>query len=61
MLDWLGVNHRDAALIRDGNRLREAVESVVAEGKHLTRDLGGLAKTDEAANAVLSQLAMELA
>ena len=61
MLDWLGVNHQDAALIRDGNRLREAVESVVAEGKHLTRDLGGLAKTDEAANAVLSQLAMELA
>ena len=52
MLDWLGIKHDIPAMVDDGRRLREAVETVVAEGKVLTRDLGGTAGTEEAAKAV---------
>lgn len=56
MLDWLGIKHDNAAMREDGNRLREAVEDVVARGDVLTRDLGGNVGTDAAANAVLDTL-----
>ncbi|SLN31808.1 3-isopropylmalate dehydrogenase [Pseudoruegeria aquimaris] len=56
MLDWLGIKHDVPAMVADGNRLREAVEDVVARGEVLTRDLGGKAGTDEAAAAVLETL-----
>lgn len=56
MLDWLGLKHDTAALRADGTRLREAVEDVVAQGIHLTRDLGGAAGTQAAADAVLDAL-----
>lgn len=57
MLDWLGIKHDNTAMIEDGTRLREAVEQVVARGDVLTRDLGGNADTDRAADAVLAALA----
>ncbi|QBF29947.1 isocitrate/isopropylmalate dehydrogenase family protein [Thalassococcus sp. S3] len=56
MLDWLGLRHDNDAMVRDGARLREAVERVVAEGRALTRDLGGEAGTAVAADAVLDAL-----
>ncbi|SHG86180.1 isocitrate/isopropylmalate dehydrogenase family protein [Cognatishimia maritima] len=56
MLDWLGLEKGNAAMVEDARRLREAVEDVVAEGRVLTRDLGGSAGTDEAARAVLDML-----
>ncbi|SET47978.1 isocitrate/isopropylmalate dehydrogenase family protein [Oceanicella actignis] len=56
MLDWLGVRHGVPAMVADGNRLRQAVEEVVARGKALTPDLGGKAGTEEAAAAVLDTL-----
>ncbi|QTN36785.1 isocitrate/isopropylmalate dehydrogenase family protein [Cognatishimia activa] len=59
MLDWLGIKHSNEALVADGNRLREAVERVVARGKTLTRDLGGTSGTDDAAAAVQALVAME--
>jgi 3-isopropylmalate dehydrogenase len=58
MLDWLGIKHDNAAMVADGTRLREAVETVVATGTHLTRDLGGTATTTEAADAVMSTLGL---
>ncbi|MDC0738266.1 isocitrate/isopropylmalate family dehydrogenase [Cognatishimia sp. SS12] len=61
MLDWLGIKHDNAEMAADGKRLREAVEAVVAEGKVLTRDLGGTAGTAEAATAVQAQLVLEVA
>lgn len=57
MLDWLGVKHDNAAMRKDANRLRLAVEGVVANGTALTRDLGGTASTQEAAEAVAQALA----
>jgi isocitrate dehydrogenase (NAD+) len=36
--------------------MQRAIESVYAEGKHLTRDVGGAAGTDEFTNAVIAKL-----
>ena len=56
MLDWLGIKHDNAAMRADSTGLREAVETVVADGAVLTRDLGGSYGTDDAAGAVLDDL-----
>ena len=56
MLDWLGIKHDNAAMRKDGQRLREAVEDVVARGEVLTGDIGGTADTQAAADAVLDTL-----
>lgn len=56
MLDWLGVKYDNDAMRADGRRLRRAVEGVVAQGKTLTRDLGGTANTQDAAVAVIEAL-----
>ncbi|NNL34905.1 MAG: isocitrate/isopropylmalate dehydrogenase family protein [Silicimonas sp.] len=56
MLDWLGHKHDNAGLIADGKRLSDAVDKVVAEGRVRTRDLGGSARTAEAAEAVAAAL-----
>ncbi len=56
MLEWLGLTHDNPALSKDGERLREAVEEVTANGQNLTRDLGGTAGTQDAAASVLEAL-----
>lgn len=56
MLDWLGVSRGNDALVCDGARLRAAVEAVVADGRAVTRDIGGTASTQEAATAVIKAL-----
>ena len=56
MLDWLGTKHNIGKMVSDGVILRDAVYSVVAEGKVLTRDLGGISGTQAAADAVLDQI-----
>ncbi len=49
MLAHLG--ERDAAI-----RLQKAIEAVYREGLHLTRDVGGIAGTDEFTKAVIAKL-----
>ncbi|WP_340159656.1 isocitrate/isopropylmalate dehydrogenase family protein [uncultured Hoeflea sp.] len=56
MLDWLGTKHKIETMVSDGARLRDAVYQVVANGRMLTRDLGGDSGTQAAANAVLEQI-----
>jgi 3-isopropylmalate dehydrogenase len=58
MLDWLAIRHDIPAMAADGQRLRAAVEQVIAEGKTLTRDQGGTATTAEVALAVQTALAV---
>lgn len=61
MLEWLGLKNDCAEMRRDGARLRQAVEEVVAKGEVLTRDLGGKATTAQAAEAVAALLVLEAA
>ena len=49
MLSHLGERHAAA-------RLQKAIEVVYAEGKHLTRDVGGSAGTAEFTDAVIGKL-----
>ena len=49
MLEWLGENAK-------ADRLERAVAAVIAEGKVLTYDMGGSAKTFEMAEAVVRKL-----
>lgn len=49
MLEYLGKNET-------AGRIRKAVDEVLAEGKHLTRDLHGTATTEEYVEAVISRL-----
>ncbi|MEM9320151.1 MAG: isocitrate/isopropylmalate family dehydrogenase [Pseudomonadota bacterium] len=56
MLDWLGIR-KDLPAMRDhAVRLQNAVDLVIAERQHLTRDLGGDATTRDAAGAVARAL-----
>lgn len=59
MLEWLGGQHDLPDLRKDGCSLREAVEDVVVGGATLTRDIGGSASTQEAAEAVMRLLFRE--
>jgi 3-isopropylmalate dehydrogenase len=56
MLDWLGDKFDRPQMVTDGERLRLAVETVVANDRYLTRDLGGDADTQIATQAVLEKL-----
>ena len=58
MLDWLGTKHGNAAMMRDGERLRKAVEDVIARGVGLTPDLGGTGSTDSIGLAILNELSV---
>ena len=56
MLEWLGHKHGNVEMIEDAKDLRAAVDNVLAKGDCLTRDLGGMASTSEAASGVLQEL-----
>jgi isocitrate dehydrogenase (NAD+) len=45
------IGERDAAI-----RMQKAIEAVYADGKHLTRDVGGAAGTKEFTEAVIARL-----
>jgi 3-isopropylmalate dehydrogenase len=52
MLDWLAAKHGVPRMAEDAERLRAAVDRVVAEGRVRTRDIGGTAGTGEMAAAI---------
>ncbi|MHB8604688.1 MAG: isocitrate/isopropylmalate dehydrogenase family protein [Thermoplasmatota archaeon] len=56
MFDWLARRKNDRALATAANAIERAVADVVAEGKTLTYDLGGTAKTSEVGDAVAKRL-----
>ena len=51
-----GARHAVAEMVRDGRKLRAAVDDVIAGQQAVTRDLGGTASTADAGRAVLDQL-----
>ena len=56
MLKWLGERTQDQNLNQTAARIEQAVGSVLASGKTLTRDLGGRATTAELTKAVCEAL-----
>ncbi|WP_198970322.1 isocitrate/isopropylmalate dehydrogenase family protein [Xylophilus sp. ASV27] len=56
MLRWLGEKHQDSALVTAASRVETAVESVLAEGRVLPRDIGGTASCTDITAAVCRQL-----
>ncbi len=56
MLDWLGQKHAQAGLVTAGEKLRQAVGAAIASGEARTRDIGGLATTEDFADAVEAHL-----
>jgi 3-isopropylmalate dehydrogenase len=53
MLDWLGHKHDDRKLREASVTIEKAVASVCADGKAMTYDLGGSAKTAEVGDAIV--------
>ena len=58
MLDWLGRRHGIGAMVRDAERLDDAVDAVISAGQVLTGDLGGRAGTADVAEAIERVLAL---
>ena len=56
LLAWLGRKHKEPKASAAARRIEAAVERVIAEGKHLTRDLGGEASTTQMGDAILKEL-----
>jgi 3-isopropylmalate dehydrogenase len=56
MLDWLGTRHADAQASAAAGRIEAGVARVLAEGKTLTRDLGGQAGTRAVGQAVVEAI-----
>jgi 3-isopropylmalate dehydrogenase len=52
LLAWLGRKRGEPKATAAAQRIATAVEKVIAEGKHLTRDLGGQAGTGEMGDAI---------
>lgn len=56
LFDWLGRTRQDAAAAVAGELIDAAVERIIAEGRWLTRDLGGTAGTREMGDAIAAAL-----
>lgn len=56
MLRWLADRHDDAALREAASRVEQAVESVLARGEAVPRDLGGTATCTAMTDAICRQL-----
>ena len=57
LLAWLGRKHAEPKATAGAARIEAAVAAVIAEGRHLTRDLGGRAGTAEMGDAVAAAVA----
>jgi 3-isopropylmalate dehydrogenase len=52
LLAWLARKRNERKASAAANRIEAAVTQVIAEGKHLTRDLGGQASTTQMGDAI---------
>ncbi len=58
MLDWLAEQHQDDRLAAAAGRIVRAVETVLADGRQVTSDIGGSASTTACAAAVCDALVL---
>ena len=52
LLAWLGRKRGEPTASAAAERIQAAISKVIADGKHLTRDLGGGASTQEMGDAI---------
>jgi 3-isopropylmalate dehydrogenase len=56
LFDWLASTGKDPRAVVAGSLVENAMEKVIEEGRHLTRDLGGTASTAEMGDAVANAI-----
>ena len=56
LFDWLGMKKNEPLALEAGRLVECAVERVIAEGRKLTPDLGGSARTAEMGDAVAAAI-----
>jgi 3-isopropylmalate dehydrogenase len=52
LLEWLSTRHEAPGLARAAERIDRAIGQTIAEGRHLTPDIGGTASTHEMGDAI---------
>jgi 3-isopropylmalate dehydrogenase len=52
LMAWLGRKHNEPKATEAAQLIHAGVQRVIAEGKHLTRDLGGTASTQQMGDAI---------
>jgi 3-isopropylmalate dehydrogenase len=52
LLAWLGRKQGAPKATAAADRIQNSIDKVIADGKHLTRDLGGQAGTKEMGDAI---------
>jgi 3-isopropylmalate dehydrogenase len=57
LMAWLGRKHNEPRAVEAAAHIQSAVDKVIAEGKHLTGDLGGKASTSEMGEAIAKAVA----
>ncbi len=57
LLAWLGRKHDEPKATAAADRILAAVTQVIAEAKHLTRDIGGEASTQQMGDAIATAVA----
>jgi len=56
LMDWLADKHSDRSAEEAANRIEEAVDLTLKEGKVLPRDLGGSSKTNEVGDEIAEKI-----
>jgi 3-isopropylmalate dehydrogenase len=57
LLGWLGRKRNEPKAVAASELIVAAVEKIITEGRHLTRDLGGSASTQQMGDAIASAVA----
>jgi 3-isopropylmalate dehydrogenase len=52
LLGWLGRKHNEPKAVAAANYMQAAIDKVIVEAKHLTKDLGGNASTQQMGDAI---------
>ncbi len=56
LIDWIGRRSEEPKAIEAASLITAAVDGVIAEGKQITGDLGGSAKTTEMGDAIIARI-----
>ena len=56
LFEWIGRKRNDARAVEAALLIERAMDKVIADGRHLTADLGGKAGTSEMGDAVVAAL-----